>query len=764
MRLLLSPLLTLSLLANLLSAQGSTTFTISLYNNKNQPMGNTPITLIESTTKERIVKNTDGTGKVTFVLTTGREWNVNILQIKNHSKVKVPENGKSTGSTRITYDYADWERRHRPSTDRSMLNLTTVNQKDVDPNAYTPKEATVEIHVTKISKAPLVNFPVSLTCYKLGKTFTANTNSSGNADLLVPVNNEYEVDIDGVEEFDYMDIGNESGSYSLAFTYEPTAIKETVKKDTITQVLTNVKTGTSGRCYAKFHISNFDKGEYIYIDMLKSNKVYKALIDANGNAEFLLPIKKKYMINFVYEREVDVLDLSDFKGISEYEMTVKYQPDLTLKYPEQYLQSPEQLMIADFKKFFDKQFPPPKPTDAIGLHLMWYDPEVNAESKEAVLEIGFNIPDGTADVSSGPPLNICFVIDKSGSMEGSDKIEMLKQAMLKYTKELRKTDIVSLVSFDDNFAVAMPSQKLGDGSYLRDMIEDLKAGGGTNIFSGLEEGYKQVLKNMIPGGTNRVVLLTDGYDGIPIDSTVGMSKGYNSKGIELSCIGVGQGYNAALLTQLATVGGGLLQFAGKGDDLDEVFAKEMSSILKPVAKDVTVEIEYNGKLIYKQLYGFPTVKTSNGLVKMELKNLYRGLNTLALVDFELKEPTQDIEKQPVTVRLSYFDFKKNAQATVMEQAWLKWSAGTGKMELVLDQQKKKMYAVAITNQSLKAMGDAFVKGDYTAVKLAVDSALRQLKELFPTTDDKDIKELVKSMETYTSSLKKVILIKKQTKK
>ena len=71
----------------------------------------------------------------------------------------------------------------------------------------------------------------------------------------------------------------------------------------------------------------------------------------------------------------------------------------------------------------------------------------------------------------------------------------------------------------------------------------------------------------------------DGYgDDDPL-ITIKKSKEYNDKGIELSAVGVGDSYNQALLSQLATTGGGLLNFIGSSNKIESVFQKELVSLL-----------------------------------------------------------------------------------------------------------------------------------------------------------------------------------------
>jgi hypothetical protein len=352
----------------------------------------------------------------------------------------------------------------------------------------------------------------------------------------------------------------------------------------------------------------------------------------------------------------------------------------------------------------------------------------------------------------GPPINIALVVDKSGSMEGHDRIDALKIALKGYVSKLRASDRVALIVFDDKSTVIIHSQPAGDKRALIEMIEDIQAGGGTNIYNGMVDGYEEVLKHFVSKGTNRVVLLTDGYGVTPPEEIVRKSKEYNAKGIEISAVGIGDGYNLSMLTLLASTGGGLLHLAGEAKDMDKVFQKELHSVLNPIAKEVNIEIEYNNQIVFKQLYGFDTKAKTANIAQMKLDNIYSGLSKLALIKFSLNNPTKEIEKSAVIIRMKYFDLKKQKLISIEKKAYLKWSPETGQVELLLEAQHKKLYAIAILNQSIKVISEAYVAGNEKAAKEAMGSAFNQYKSIYPNCNDQDILDLVHSIDAYSCLL------------
>ena len=730
---------------------------LKILDTKLQPNPNITVTFTETSTREVIKKTSYSEGMVYITIDKGKKWTVDVGDMKDYLSVELPVGGKRQKSTTVTYNPERFARESKPKVDRSKLNLQKETQNVTGDQQPPDGSSMVKLTIAKKNGDPLANYPVSITCFNLSKTYTTKTNKYGVAFFMVPYNNDYEVDIDKLEGFKTVEVKNYPGVQGIKFEYEPANIKEIEKNDTIRQTLAKDQDAASGRMHMKLQVKDLKRemqsNENVYLHALKENKVYTTKTNKQGEAEFLLPMGDKYMVHFDFERDVDVVDFSRSRGIGTANMLLVYRPNPELQFPGRYIPGPQDLFIEEFENFIQQQVPEPKDGNALGLHLQWGS-EVNAQSKEAVLQIGFSCAKEPKK-NLGPPLNLSFVIDKSGSMAGHDRIESLKTSLVKYVKRLRSEDIVSIVIFDNKNEVLVPARKFGNGSDIVKAIESINAGGGTTIGPGLKDGFEEVLKNYAKGSTNRVILLSDGFGDDDVDNIVTMAKGYTAKGIEVSGVGIGQGYNQALLAQLVTVGGGLLHYAGEAEDIDKVFAKEMNSILNPIAKDVRVQIEYNRQIIYNQLYGFPTEKKGDDLVLMKLDNIYGGLNKLALVKFDLHKPTQEIEKAPVIVRMSYFDFALKKNVTIEEKAHLEWSPATGELELIIDKQQKKLYCIAIMNQALKVMAEAFQAKDSMKAKRTIESAMAQVKKLYPSAKDEDVQKLLGRLETYVKAFTQI---------
>ncbi|MFN8257008.1 MAG: VWA domain-containing protein [Bacteroidales bacterium] len=741
------------------------TYQLTVVDQYQKPMTNLPVVLKETSTREKLNLYTDGNGVVNIELTTGRNWTMSVGKMYNYKLLEVPESGNRKTKEFMTYDLERWEKENRPMPDRSKIIFQTVKQNVFNSTKSTKTESVVEVIIKKANKGPLANFPVNMTNLKDSIIYTGKTDEQGIARFLLPVDKEYEIDLDGIESFSDMKILSPPGRAHCSFTYEPTEINETDKQDTITQDLAGINNGTTARMLYTITVKSSQgnplQNEPVFLKMVGSKKVYIARTNDQGQAVFLLPKKKKYLIDLEYQKDINVVDLSQVlsRGIGAGQMSITYKPDPRLQYPEQYIPTVESLLINEFNNFLTKQFPKPEKGKALRMIVKWGNEIINGKSKEALLEIGFT---ATNDESNayGPPINISFVMDKSGSMAGDDRIEELKKSLVHFINSLRPNDIASLIVYDSQEEMLLPAGKIGGRTNdFVDAINQVQAGGYTNMLKAMILGYEEILKNKNPKGTNRLILLTDGWDENEPKVLADKSKEYNAKGIELSAIGVGSDYNQALLRILATHGGGLFQHVGNSADLQETFKHELSGMLYPVAKDVTVEISYNNKIIFRQLYGFEFNPPKNNVVRMKLDNVYPGLNKLALVKFDLNKPDKTIENMPVIIKMTWFDYRLNKTETSEEKAYLKWDEATGKTELVMENEEKKLYAIAIMNQSLKVMADGFSQNNYVKAEDAVNRCIEQIQELYPGAKDTDVENLYRTLKEYSTILKQYKLNK-----
>ena len=191
------------------------------------------------------------------------------------------------------------------------------------------------------------------------------------------------------------------------------------------------------------------------------------------------------------------------------------------------------------------------------------------------------------------PVNVAFVIDRSGSMTG-ERIAQARAAAVMAVKRLDDKDIASVVIFDDKVDVPVPAQKVADHNYFIDRILQVAARGNTAIYAGVNAGADEVRKHKDPQRLNRVVLLSDGLANVgpsrPGDFAE-LGRRLLAEGISVSTIGLGTQYNEDLMLALARAADGNHAFASAPTDLVQIFNREFDDVLASCAQMVSIDVE-----------------------------------------------------------------------------------------------------------------------------------------------------------------------------
>ena len=173
------------------------------------------------------------------------------------------------------------------------------------------------------------------------------------------------------------------------------------------------------------------------------------------------------------------------------------------------------------------------------------------------------------------PLNLCLILDRSGSMDGQP-IEMVKRAAQKLVEKLAPGDRISVVSFSHKAQVLVENQVITDPGLIQQQIGRLEASGGTAIDEGLRIGIEETAKGK-KDTVSQMFLLTDGEnehgDNERCLKLAQLATGYN---LTLNSLGFGIDWNQDVLEKIADAGGGTLAFIEQPDQATAEFARLFS--------------------------------------------------------------------------------------------------------------------------------------------------------------------------------------------
>jgi Ca-activated chloride channel homolog len=175
------------------------------------------------------------------------------------------------------------------------------------------------------------------------------------------------------------------------------------------------------------------------------------------------------------------------------------------------------------------------------------------------------------------PLNLCLILDHSGSMSGRP-LETVKKAAIRLVDRLKVGDRLSIVVFDHRAKVLVPNQIIEDPERIKRDINRLTADGGTAIDEGLRLGIEELAKGK-KEAISQAFLLTDGEnehgDNNRCLKFAQLAAGYN---LTLNTLGFGDNWNQDILEKIADAGLGSLSYIQQPDQAVEEFSRLFTRI------------------------------------------------------------------------------------------------------------------------------------------------------------------------------------------
>ena len=196
-----------------------------------------------------------------------------------------------------------------------------------------------------------------------------------------------------------------------------------------------------------------------------------------------------------------------------------------------------------------------------------------------------------------PASNLVFLVDVSGSMQDSNKLPLLKQALPLLVRQLDSRDRVAMVVYAGADSVVLQPTPGDRQQAILDVLDRLQADGSTHASSGIRTAYELARKSFVKGGNNRVILASDGDFNVGVtsrDELTRLIEEERKAGVYLTVLGFGMGnYHDDTMEVLANKGNGNYAYIDSLLEAKKVLVKEMSGTLFTLAGDVKIQVEFN---------------------------------------------------------------------------------------------------------------------------------------------------------------------------
>ena len=249
-----------------------------------------------------------------------------------------------------------------------------------------------------------------------------------------------------------------------------------------------------------------------------------------------------------------------------------------------------------------------------GLLVIGGEHNVYLEGKKIEDALDRTLPAKLAPPRSPEGTAVVLIIDKSSSMEGR-KIELARLAAIGVVDNLRPTDLVGVLMFDNSFQWAVTIRKAEDRTLIKRFISGITPDGGTQIAPALTEAFRTILPTNAT--YKHIVLLTDGIS--EEGDSMELTKEALLRKVTISTVGLGADVNRAYLQKVATSAGGKAYFLNEPAGLEQILLHDVmehtgtTAVEKPLAPTITKQAEILDGV------GMETAPTLKGYVRFIAK-------------------------------------------------------------------------------------------------------------------------------------------------
>jgi Ca-activated chloride channel family protein len=293
-------------------------------------------------------------------------------------------------------------------------------------------------------------------------------------------------------------------------------------------------------------------------------------------------------------------------------------------------------------------------TPILHITTLWERDAVSRDGDETALVVRIRAADTGPRTAGRAPLDIAFALDRSGSMHGPDKIDLVKDAVIAATHHLTDDDRVALVVFDHEVDVLhelTPATSPARNRVAR-VLADIDARGSTDLAGGWLTACQELASGGRSNGAVRLqrsLVLTDGLANQGITDPAKLithATELRRRGIDTTTIGVGRHFDEMLLSGMAEAGGGAFEYISDTARLRGFFEKEIGDLMDIVSVRPKLSITFPEGVRGRLVNRFP-VDRRGKVVTVDLRDLASGDEVVLVFDITVREKARADDLSPM---------------------------------------------------------------------------------------------------------------------
>jgi len=342
------------------------------------------------------------------------------------------------------------------------------------------------------------------------------------------------------------------------------------------------------------------------------------------------------------------------------------------------------------------------------------------------------------------PINVSFVMDRSGSMAGERKIELVREAVDKAIGMLREDDRFSVVIYDSEIDVLMESTPASAEAKraARKQLERITARSVTDLGGGWLCGCEQAAMHLNDAVPAKCLLLTDGLANQGITDRGELARHADElrrRGVLTSTFGVGGDFDEVLLQKMADAGGGHSYYVEKAVQIPDFLTSELGETLEIVARSAALQFVLPAGVDARPLNRFRYEQSGESLV-IDLGNVVSGQEVTVVA--ELRFPAGKIgDTLSASVCLTDREGALDTAPSALNWAFADHAANDAQpRDRAVDAAVAELYAAKARDEALEHNR----KGDFDSARAVMRKTASRIREY--AGDSKKLRQIADTLE------------------